>query len=46
MGVQITVGPHRGRKLSTFQTLPDTEELFIDTADGSAGISVHASLTG
>ena len=41
---RIAVGPHQGRKVFTLQTLPGKEEPFIDTADGVAGFSLHASV--
>ena len=41
---RIAVGPHQGRKVFTLQTLPGAEEPFIDTADGVAGFSLHASV--
>lgn len=41
---RIAVGPHQGRKVFTLQTLPGTEEPFIDAAEGVAGFSLHASV--
>ncbi len=41
---RIAVGPHKGRKVFTLQTLPGSEEPFFDTADGVAGFSLHASV--
>jgi hypothetical protein len=41
---RIAVGPHQGRKVFTLQTLPGTEEPFLDTVDAVAGFSLHASV--
>ena len=41
---RIAVGPHQGHKVFTLQTLPGSEEPFLDTADGVAGFSLHASV--
>ena len=38
------VGPHQGRKVFTLQTLPGIEEPLVDTPDGVAGFSLHASV--
>jgi ribosomal protein S27E len=41
---RIAVGPHQGRKVFTLQTLPGIEEPLVDTPDGVAGFSLHASV--
>jgi len=38
---RIAVGPHQGRKVFISQTLPGTEEPFIDTADGLEVLAVE-----
>ena len=42
----IAVGPHRGRKVSTIQTLPicDEEEWATDGPGNVAGFSLHAGV--
>jgi hypothetical protein len=41
---RIAVGPHRGRKAFTLQTLPASQEPFVDTANTVAGFSLHAGV--